>query len=79
MNLTCFSLSLFGLPFLFSWNFARGVLLDNPSWMRVDEVSGGLNIEDGDPPTRKKKVSKSVTASLAIKIMYGEISNKPVN
>ena len=30
------------------------MLLDNSSWMMVGEFSGELNVEDGNPPTRKK-------------------------
>ena len=54
ISLSCFSLDLFGLLSFFSLNFCRGVLLDNPSWMRVVELSGGMSIEDGDPSIRKK-------------------------
>ena len=43
------------------------------------EISGGLDIEDGDPPTRKKGGIKFRKANLAIRIMYGVISNEPVN
>ena len=39
ISLSCFSLDLFGLLSFFSLNFCRGVLLDNPSWMRVVELS----------------------------------------
>ena len=54
-SLSCFSLDLFGLlSFFFFLNFCRGVLLDNPSWMRVVKLSGGMSIEDGDTPIRKK-------------------------
>ena len=56
------------------------MLLENSSWMRVGELLGGLDIEDGDPPICKKtNVSKSVIANVAIRIMYGVISNKPLN
>ena len=54
ISLSCFSLDLFGLLSFFSLNFCRGVLLDNPSWMRVVKLSGGMSIEDGDTPIRKK-------------------------
>ena len=54
ISLSCFSLDLFGLLSFFSLNFCRGVLLDNPSLMRVVELSGGMSIEDGDPPIRRK-------------------------
>ena len=48
MNLCCFNLYLFGpLSFFF-------LLLDNLSWIRVGELLGGLEIEDGDLPTYKK-------------------------
>ena len=30
------------------------MLLHNLSWMRVVKLSGGMSIEDGDPPIRKK-------------------------
>ena len=66
----------------FSRNFAgerEGVLLENSSWMRVGGLLGGLDIEDGDPPCKKSNVSKSVIANLAVRIMYGVISNKPLN
>ena len=39
------------------------VLLDNSSCMRVGELSGGLDIEDGDIPTRKKKVNVKIRNS----------------
>ena len=56
------------------------MLLENSSWMRVGELLEGLDIEDGDPPIYKKtNVSKSVIANFAIRIMYGLISNKPLN
>ena len=54
ISLSCFSLDLFGLLSFFIFYFCRGVLLDNPSWMRVVKLSGGMSIEDGDPPIRKK-------------------------
>ena len=83
MNLSCFSLYLFiwFSFFLFLKIFQRGVvLLDNPSWMRVGELLEGLDIEYGDLyPSTKKQVSKSVIAIIAIRILYGAISNKPVN
>ena len=83
MNLSCFSLYLFiwFSFFLFLKIFQRGVvLLDNPSWMRVGELLEGLDIEYGDLyPSTKKEVSKSVIAIIAIRILYGAISNKPVN
>ena len=74
MNLRCFNLYLFGLLYLFF------LFLDNSSWMRVGELSlsGGLDIEDGDPPTCKVG-GKFRKANLAITIMYGVISNEPVN
>ena len=52
MSLCCFSLYLFGLLSLFF------LLLDNSNWMRVGELLGGLDIEDGYPPTRKKGSAK---------------------
>ena len=56
------------------------MLLENSSWMRVGELLGGLDIEDGDPLICKKRsVSKSVIGNLAIRIMYGVTSNKPLN
>ena len=54
MSLSCFSLDLFGLLPFFSLKFCRGVLLDNPNWMMVGELSAGLIIEDGDRPICKK-------------------------
>ena len=83
MDLSCFSLYLFGFLFfcVFLLKLCRGwvVLLDNSSWMRVGELSEGLGIEDGDSPTHKKEVLKSVITILAIRIIYGTISNKLVN
>ena len=72
VNLRCFNLYLFGL---LSLSF---LLLDNSSWMRVGDLSGGLDIEDGDPPTRKKGGVKLRKANLVIRIMYGVISNEPI-
>ena len=51
LNLFCFNLYLFGLLFFL-------LLLDKSSWMRVGELSGGLDIEDIDPPTHKKRSVK---------------------
>ena len=73
MNLCCFNLYLFGLLSLFFF------LLDNSSCMRVGELSGGLDIEDGDPHTRKKGGVKFRKVNLAIRITYDVISNEPVN
>ena len=51
--------SLFIEPSLFFLKFILGVvLLDNSNWMRVGELFGGLDIEDGDPPSRKKGSAK---------------------
>ena len=62
MDLSCFSLYLFGFLFfcVFLLKLCRGwvVLLDNSSWMRVGELSEGLGIEDGDSPTHKKRSFK---------------------
>ena len=83
MTLSCFSLYFLGLLSFFFLTFCRGrgggvfreFKLDEGGW-----VLGGLDIEDGDAPIRKKmNVSKSVIANLAIRIMYGVISNKPLN
>ena len=83
MTLSCFSLYFLGLLSFFFLKFCRGrgggvfrkLKLDEGGW-----VLGGLDIEDGDPPICKKRnVSKSVIANLAIRIMYGVISNKPLN
>ena len=51
LNLFCFNLYLFGLLFFLS-------LLDKSSWMRLGELSGGLDIEDIDSPTHKKRSVK---------------------
>ena len=74
MNLCYFNLYLFGLLSLFFF-----FLLDNSSCMRVGELSGGLDIEDGDPPARKKGGVKFRKLNLAIRITYDVISNETVN